>query len=159
MVETNAEPLGTKRKGVTCEELASVGEKKGKSQKMIQLCLERCWQGILDQRWLLGSTTRTNEYLKLELSGAQEPTNSSNSQESLRGKDPKFVFLMEMKLHKDIMNQVKHELGYTQGVAVSSEGNSGGLALLWKPGTRVEVRKYSCWCIDTLVDYEGNGDV
>ena len=30
MVETNAEPLGTKRKGVTCEEL-TVGEKKGKS--------------------------------------------------------------------------------------------------------------------------------
>lgn len=77
----------------------------------------------------------------------------------LGAEDPKFVFLMEMKLHKDIMNQVKHELGYTQGVAVSSEGNSGGLALLWKPGTRVEVHKYSRWCIDTLVDYEGNGDV
>jgi len=77
----------------------------------------------------------------------------------LRAEDPKFVFLMEMKLHKDIMNRVKHELGYTQGVAISSEGNSGGLALLWKPSTRVEVRKYSRWCIDTLVDYEGNGDV
>ena len=31
MVETNVEPLGTKRKGVTCDELASIGEKKGKS--------------------------------------------------------------------------------------------------------------------------------
>lgn len=76
----------------------------------------------------------------------------------MRAKDPKFVFLMETKLHCDIMNRLKHELGYSQGIDVSSDGNSGGLALLWKLETLVNVLMCSRWYIDALVDYENNGD-
>ena len=66
---------------------------------------------------------------------------------------------METKLHCDVMSILKHELGYTHGVSSSSDGNSGGLALLWKPGTKVQIRKYSQWYIDAFVDCENNGDL
>ena len=77
----------------------------------------------------------------------------------LRVEELKFVFLMETKLHCDIMSRLKHELGYTHGVTVSSDGNSGGLALLWKPETKVQIHKYSRWYIDAFVDCENNGDL
>ena len=65
---------------------------------------------------------------------------------------------METKLHCDIMNRLKHDLCYSQGVAILSDGNNGGLALLWKPETLVKVRMCSHWYIDALVDCENNGD-
>lgn len=43
-------------------------------------------------------------------------------------------------------------------MAISSDGNSGGLALLWKPETLVKVLMCSCCYIDALVDCENNGD-
>ena len=95
----------------------------------------------------------------MELSGAWAPINSSSSQEILKGRRAQIVFLMETKLHCDIMSRLKHELGYTHGVAVSSDGNSGGLALLWKPETKVQIHKYSRWYIDAFVDCENNGDL
>ena len=57
------------------------------------------------------------------------------------------------------MNRLKHDFGYSQGVVVMSNGNSGGLALLWKLETLVKVRGMcSRWYIDALVDCENNGD-
>ena len=53
----------------------------------------------------------------------------------------------------------KHELGYTQGLAVSSDGQSEGLALLWKLDSKVEVRRLSRWYIDAYIDYDNMGEV
>ena len=50
---------------------------------------------------------------------------------------------METKLPQERMDFLKHELGYIQGLAVLSDGQSGGLALLWKPKSKVEVRSLS----------------
>ena len=66
---------------------------------------------------------------------------------------------METKLYSEVINKLKHELGYTQGIAVSSNGNCGGLALLWKPESKVEIHKFSKWYIDAFVDSDNNGDV
>lgn len=77
----------------------------------------------------------------------------------LRAKDPSFVFLMETKLHSDIMNGMKYGLGYSQGVAVSSNGKSGGLSLLWKPSIKVHVCVCNRWYINVFVDSENNGDM
>ena len=49
------------------------------------------------------------------------------------------------------MNYKKQELGYIQGFAVSSIGQSGGLALLWKPDSKVAVQGFSRWHIDALI--------
>jgi len=39
-------------------------------------------------------------------------------------------------------------------LAVSSDGQSGGLAMLWKPESKVEVKGLSRWCIDAYIDYD-----
>ena len=44
----------------------------------------------------------------------------------LQDEAPKVVFLMETKLSQEKMNFLKHELGYTQGLAISIVGHSGG---------------------------------
>ena len=77
----------------------------------------------------------------------------------LQDEAPKVVFLMETKLPQERMNFLKHELGYTQGLAVSSDGQSEGLALLWKLDSKVEVRRLSRWYIDAYIDYDNMGEV
>lgn len=66
---------------------------------------------------------------------------------------------METKLSRDSMNKLKNELGYSQGIAMSSNGASGGLALLWKSDSTVEVKMATRWHIDAVVDPGKNGDV
>lgn len=55
------------------------------------------------------------------------------------------------------MKYKKHELGYTQGLAVSSNGHSGGLALLWKPETMVAIQGFSRWHIDAHITCNKTG--
>ena len=55
----------------------------------------------------------------------------------LQDEAPKVVFLMETKLPKEMMNFLKHEFGYTQGLAVSSDGQSGGFGSFME--TRIKV--------------------
>ena len=64
---------------------------------------------------------------------------------------PICVFLMETKLSTDQLNAKKQNWDYNQGLVVSSEGQSGGLALLWKPDTTVHVKKISRWFINAHV--------
>ena len=42
---------------------------------------------------------------------------------------------METKLNSEQLNNMKQNWDYNQGLVISSEGLSGGLALLWKPKT------------------------
>ena len=78
---------------------------------------------------------------------------------ALRVEAPKFVFLIETKLSSDSMNALKNELGYSQGVVISSVGSSGGLALLWKLDSTVEIKGIMLWYIDAVVDNDSNGDI
>ena len=59
---------------------------------------------------------------------------------ALRVEAPKFVFLIKTKLSSDSMYLLKTKLGYSQGVAVSSVGSNGRLALLWKPESTMEIK-------------------
>ena len=70
---------------------------------------------------------------------------------------PIYVFLMETKLTTDQLNAKKQSRTYNQGIAVSSEGSSGGLALLWKLGAKIYVKNFSCWFIDAYVVCETIG--
>nr|XP_023927289.1 uncharacterized protein LOC112038687 [Quercus suber] len=66
--------------------------------------------------------------------------------------DPIIVFLMETKSNREWMKMVKEKCNMKHGLIVPREGKSGGLALLWKEGTKVEVQTYSQTHIDALVD-------
>ncbi|XP_075645208.1 uncharacterized protein LOC142616209 [Castanea sativa] len=67
------------------------------------------------------------------------------------------VFLMETKLTTDQLNAKKQGWTYNQGIVISSEGSSGGLALLWKLDTKVYVKNFSRWFIDAHVVCETIG--
>lgn len=55
------------------------------------------------------------------------------------------------------MQYKKQELGNTQGLAVSSDGQSGGLALLWKLETMVAVQGFSRWHINAHITCNKTG--
>lgn len=64
---------------------------------------------------------------------------------------------METKLSQEEMKYKKQELGYTQGLVVSSMGLSGGLAFLWKPKTKVAVQDFSRWHIEEHITCNSTG--
>ena len=57
----------------------------------------------------------------------------------------------------DQLDAKKQNWGYNQGLVVSSDGLSGGLALLWKPDTKVQVKNFSRQFINAYVLYETTG--
>lgn len=67
---------------------------------------------------------------------------------------PNLVFLMDSKIPRKQqykMKEIQNSIGFTQGLIVSSEGQSGGLALLWKPEIIVNIMGYSKWFIDVEI--------
>ena len=50
-------------------------------------------------------------------------------------------------------------MSYTQGLVVFGDGASEGLALLWKPESKVDVWGLSHWYIDALIDYDNSDEV
>lgn len=50
--------------------------------------------------------------------------------EEEKSKNPVVVFLAETKANTDRMKDFQHKLGFTQRIIVSSDGKSGGLAML-----------------------------
>ena len=57
----------------------------------------------------------------------------------MTSEDPILIFLMETKRFVSEMNEIKEKLDQLQGLIVSSNGRSGGLALLWRRGVDVAV--------------------
>ena len=58
---------------------------------------------------------------------------------------------MKTKLSTEQFNDMKQNWDYNQGLVVSSNGLSGGLALLWKLNTQVHVQNFSWWFIDAHI--------
>ena len=67
--------------------------------------------------------------------------------------EPDIVFLMETKVDKkEWIDKVKERCKLKHGVFVSSNGNSGGLALFWKDGVTLDVQSYAYDHIDAWID-------
>nr|POE97253.1 hypothetical protein CFP56_71134 [Quercus suber] len=64
---------------------------------------------------------------------------------------------METKLTTEQLNNMKQNWVYNQGLVVSSNGFSNGLALLWKPGTQAHVQNFSRWFIDAYIVCDNTG--
>ncbi|TYI50186.1 hypothetical protein E1A91_D12G084400v1 [Gossypium mustelinum] len=65
-----------------------------------------------------------------------------------------FVFLCETKVQSNCFTRIRSMCRMESCVAVNSEGKSGGLALLWREGVKVEVQNFSKNHIDSLVSLE-----
>ena len=67
---------------------------------------------------------------------------------AIKKEDPIIVFLMETKSSKEWMDKAKEECNMKQNWVVSSNGRSGGLALLWKDEIKIELLMYPLNHID-----------
>ena len=70
---------------------------------------------------------------------------------------PKIVFLMETKLDREWMENIRDQCGFKQGFIVPSINRSGGLALFWEDDIKVNLLKYSLSNID--VEVFGGDDI
>ena len=89
--------------------------------------------------------------------GLGNPQTVHALQQALHTEALQLVFLMETKLSQEEMQYKKQELGYTQGLEVSSNGQSRGLALLWKSETMVVVQGFSRWHINAHITCNKTG--
>jgi hypothetical protein len=64
---------------------------------------------------------------------------------------PVVVFLMETQMHREHALELRRKLGFLNGEAVSSDGLSGGLALLWRGDVTVAVQSMSKSHIDAVL--------
>lgn len=94
----------------------------------------------------------SNEYIKLELQRAWEPQIVNALQKMIKREDLKIVFLIKTKSDEDWVLHVRDQCGFKNGIAVPSEGKSGGLALFWNCESLVHVQKYSLGYVDALLD-------
>ena len=65
--------------------------------------------------------------------------------------DPKIVFLLETKVRKRCMERIKERIGFANGLFVSCQGHSSGLALLWSRETNLEIKSFGSHHIDAVV--------
>ncbi|KAK5840246.1 hypothetical protein PVK06_009135 [Gossypium arboreum] len=49
------------------------------------------------------------------------------------------------------MERVRRSCGFTSGIEVEAEGTRGGLCLAWKGDVKVDVKSFSKWHIDVLI--------
>ncbi|KAL3819736.1 hypothetical protein ACJIZ3_005641 [Penstemon smallii] len=78
-------------------------------------------------------------------------------EDHIRAKNPQIIFLMETRLSERKIDFLKNKLGL-YGVAVSSIGLSGGLALLWRKDINVVLQSKSKNHIDVFVYNSGEDD-
>ncbi|PPS17157.1 hypothetical protein GOBAR_AA03426 [Gossypium barbadense] len=70
---------------------------------------------------------------------------------------PDIVFLSEAKMSANEFSRVQNRCRMQSGLAVNSEGRSGGLALMWEEGIDVTIQSFSKHHIDSLVRWFGEG--
>ncbi|KAA3484147.1 expansin-A1-like [Gossypium australe] len=136
----------SKRKRVRGSNGESVDESPAKVAK------RKLWiASHLARRRLSNSLARSHENPMLELSGDGEPRDGS---QLLVANSPNLVFVCETKINVNAISRVSSRCRMEGCLAISSEGKSGGLALMWKEGTRVSILSYSKFHVDVLVDLD-----
>ncbi|KAH1114948.1 hypothetical protein J1N35_008326, partial [Gossypium stocksii] len=61
------------------------------------------------------------------------------------------IFLRETKLHSKKIARVRDQCRLDGCLAIKSVGKSGGLAMLWKDGIKVDIQNYSRHHIDSVI--------
>ena len=74
----------------------------------------------------------------------------------VKEKVPNVLFLIETKKSGEKMKHIQADLHYPSMLAISSEGRSGGLAMLWTAETNLHIQTYSPNHIDALIFYNSN---
>lgn len=75
----------------------------------------------------------------------------------ISSKKPSFIFLIETLCSKSKLERIKIQLGYDGLFVVERVGRSGGLTLLWKAPSNVDILKFANNFIDSEVEVHGLG--
>lgn len=86
----------------------------------------------MHQWWLLCSPTRSHELPQLELSGLGNPRTIRELHHLIKTKSPHFVFLIETKCNRSMVEKVRNQLGFEHRFIVDGRAMSEGLAFMWK---------------------------
>ncbi|KAK8335247.1 hypothetical protein V6Z12_A09G041200, partial [Gossypium hirsutum] len=70
--------------------------------------------------------------------------------------NPDVIFLSETKMSANDFRRVQNNCRLQNGLAVNSEGWSGGLALMWRDGMNVSIQNFSKHHIDSKVRLDDN---
>jgi ribonuclease HI len=89
--------------------------------------------------------------------GLGNPRSVQDFRRLVKEKRPNLVFLMETKLRKYKLENIRVKVGFTNMFVVDCVGKSGGLALFWDDGWEVEVQNYSHRHINAIVHNQNNG--
>ncbi|KAL1172614.1 hypothetical protein V6Z11_A05G360100 [Gossypium hirsutum] len=82
--------------------------------------------------------------------GVGNPATVQEFKQLLVANVPDMVFLCETKIQSNSLKRIRTVCRMDGCLAVSSEGKSGGLALLWREGVNVEVQSYSKFHIESV---------
>ncbi|KAK8356489.1 hypothetical protein V6Z12_A05G357100 [Gossypium hirsutum] len=74
----------------------------------------------------------------------------------IRAHNPDIIFLSETKMNGNDFRRVQNKCRLQNGLTVNSEGQSGGLALMWKEWINVSIQSFSKHHIDSIVNLENN---
>ncbi|TYG40891.1 hypothetical protein ES288_D12G130400v1 [Gossypium darwinii] len=70
--------------------------------------------------------------------------------------NPDVIFLSETKMSANDFRRVQNNCRLQNGLAVNSEGRSGGLTLMWRDGMNVSIQNFSKHHIDSKVRLDDN---
>ncbi|PPS17007.1 hypothetical protein GOBAR_AA03573 [Gossypium barbadense] len=101
---------------------------------------------------LLGGTFRGSASLFLGrfLLSLGNPAKLRELKQLLTANNPDLIFLSETKMSANDFCRVQNKCRMQNGLAVNSEGWSGGLALMWRDGMNVSIQNYSKHHIDLM---------
>jgi exonuclease III len=70
----------------------------------------------------------------------------------VKEKKPDLVFLMETKLRRKKMENIRIKLGFSNMFVVDCIGRSGGLGLFWGEEAKVEVKNFSQRHVNAIIE-------
>ncbi|TYH19505.1 hypothetical protein ES288_A05G357100v1 [Gossypium darwinii] len=88
--------------------------------------------------------------------GLGNPAKLRELKQLFAANNPDLTFLSETKMSANDFRRVQNKCRMQNGLAVNSEGWSGGLALMWRDGMNVSIQNYSKHHIDSMVKLENN---
>ncbi|MBA0618965.1 hypothetical protein Godav_028224 [Gossypium davidsonii] len=71
--------------------------------------------------------------------------------------NPQVVFIMETKLSKIRMKNVRRKCGFLNGIDIEANGSRGGLCLAWKDNTNICLKSFSTYHIDVVLKENTDG--
>ena len=84
--------------------------------------------------------------------GLGNPQTEAELAALVSSKDPKLIFLMEMKVDREVIERISRKMQYNKHFVVPRHNRGGGLALLWKDDFLLDVLTSSDNHIDGVVD-------